>query len=68
MSHELLPKLQNELRSLRSRIEREQRALVEVAGDSSALNAARRRLKGLTLERNKLEYTERMLLSQAHGG
>ena len=67
MFHELLPKLQNELRSLRSRIEREQRVMAEVAADSSGLNAARKRLNELSLELGKLEYTERMLIAQAHG-
>ena len=68
MSHELLPKLQDELRSLRSRIEREKTAMSQAADDSSALDATRRRLTTLTNELEKLEHTERMFIAQAHGG
>ncbi len=67
MSHELLPKLQNELSSLRARIAREKTAMSQVAADSSALNASRRRLNGLAKELEKLEHTERMFIEQAHG-
>ena len=67
MSHELLPRLQSELASLRARIARENAALSQVAGDSSALNAARRRLGELAGELEKLERTERMFIEQAHG-
>lgn len=67
MSHELLPKLQSELSALRGRIARENTAISQVAGDSSALNAARRRLAALEGELDKLEHTERMFIEQAHG-
>jgi hypothetical protein len=67
MPHELLPKLQNELSSLRARIERENTVMSEVAGDASASNAARRRLNELTSELQKLEHTEQMFIAQAHG-
>jgi hypothetical protein len=65
--HELLPKLQSELSSLRSRIAREQTAMSGVSGDSSAVNAGRRRLNELAVELEKLEYTERMFIEQSHG-
>ena len=68
MSHELLPKLQSELSSLRARITREKATMPQLAGDASALNAAHRRLNELTGELEKLEHTERMLIEQAHGG
>ena len=67
MSHELLPKLQGELSALRARIAREKAVMSQVAGDSSALNAARRRLGDLAGELEKLEHTERMFIDQAHG-
>ena len=67
MSHELLPKLQDELRSLRSRIEREKTAMSQAADDPSALDATRRRLTTLTNELEKLEHTERMFIEQSHG-
>ena len=67
MSHELLPRLQSELASLRARIARENAALSQAADDSSALNAARRRLGELAGELEKLERTERMFIEQAHG-
>ena len=67
MSHELLPKLQSELASLRARIAREQAALSELGGDAAALNAARRRLGELVSELEKLQHTERMFIEQAHG-
>lgn len=67
MSHELLPKLQGELSSLRARIAREQAVMSRVGGDSSALNAARHRLARLADELEKLEHTERMFIEQAHG-
>ena len=67
MPHELLPKLQSELSSLRARIARETTAISQVAGDASALNAARRRLAKLVGELEKLEHTERMFIQQAHG-
>ena len=67
MSHELLPKLQDELRSLRSRIEREKTAMSQAAHDPSALDATRRRLTTLTNELEKLEHTERMFIEQSHG-
>ena len=67
MSHELLPKLQSELSSLRARIAREKSAMSQVVGDASALNAARRRLSELEGELEKLEHTERMFIEQAHG-
>ena len=67
MSHELLPKLQSELASLRARIARENTAMSQVAGDSSALNAARRRVGQLAVELEKLEHTKRMFIEQAHG-
>lgn len=68
MSHELLPKLQRELSALRARIARERAAMSGVAGDASALDAARRRLAELAGELEKLEHTERMFIEQAHGG
>jgi hypothetical protein len=68
MAHELLPKLQSELSSLRARIAREQTVMSGVAGDALALNAARRRLDDLADELEKLEHTERMFIAQAHGG
>ena len=67
MSHQLLPKLQNELSSLRARIARENTVMSQVAGDASASNAARRRLNELASELEKLEHTERMFIEQAHG-
>jgi predicted nucleic acid-binding Zn-ribbon protein len=67
VSHELLPRLQSELSSLRARIAREKAAMSQVVGDSSALNAARRRLSELADELEKLEHTERMFIEQAHG-
>lgn len=67
MSHELLPKLQGELTALRARIAREETVMSRVAGDSSALNATRRRLGELRNELEKLEHTERMFIEQAHG-
>ena len=65
--HELVPKLRNELCALRSRIARENTVMSQVAADSSAFNAARRRLNDLTTQLQKLEHTERMFVSQAHG-
>ena len=38
-----------------------------IAGDSAALDAARRRLDGLAVELEKLEHTERMFIEQSHG-
>jgi predicted nucleic acid-binding Zn-ribbon protein len=67
VSHELLPRLQSELSSLRARIAREKTAMSQVVGDSPALNAARRRLSELAGELEKLEHTERMFIEQAHG-
>jgi hypothetical protein len=67
MSHELLPKLQSELSSLRARIAREQTAMPHFVGDALTLNAARRRLDELGGELAKLEHTERMFIQQAHG-
>lgn len=67
MTHELLPKLRNELCGLRSRIARENTIMSQVAGDSSAFNAARRRLNELTAQLQTLEHTERMFIAQAHG-
>ena len=68
MPHELLPKLQIEISALRSRIARANSAMPQVSGDSSALNAARRRVGQLAGELEKLEHTERMFIEQAHGG
>ena len=67
MPHELLPKLQSEMSALRSRIARANSAMSQVAGDSSALNAARRRVGQLAVELEKLEHTKRMFIEQAHG-
>lgn len=67
MSHELLPKLQDELVSLRSRVARETTVMSQLGGDAAGLNAARRRSGALTAQLQKLELTERMLVSQAHG-
>ena len=39
----------------------------EIAGDSAALDATRRRLTTLTNELEKLEHTERMFIEQSHG-
>jgi hypothetical protein len=68
MPHELLPKLQGELTALHARIARENAAMLAVAGDVSALDAAQRRLGALAGELEKLGHTERMLIEQAHGG
>ncbi|HET9395293.1 MAG TPA: hypothetical protein VFO36_04490 [Nitrospiraceae bacterium] len=68
MSHELLPKLQSELSSLRARIAQEKTAMPHFVGDALTLNAARRRLDELAGELAKLERTERMFIDQAHGG
>ena len=68
MSHELLPKLQSEMSSLRARIAREKTAMPQFVGDALTLNAARRRLNELAGELEKLEHTERMFIEQAHGG
>jgi len=68
MSHELLPKLQSELSSLRARLAREKTAMPQVVGDALTLNTARRRLDDLAGELEKLEHTERMFIQQAHGG
>ena len=68
MSHELLPKLQSELSSLRARIAHERTAMPQFVGDALTLNAARRRLSELAGELEKLEHTERMFIEQAHGG
>ena len=67
MSHELLPKLQSELSSLRARIAREKTAMPQFVGDALTLNAARRRLGSLASELEKLEHTERMFIQQSHG-
>jgi hypothetical protein len=67
MSHELLPKLQSELSSLRARIAREKTAMPQFVGDALTLNAARRRLNELAGELQKLEHAERMFIEQAHG-
>jgi len=67
MFHELLPKLQSELSSLRARIARENTAISQVAADSSALNAARRRLGSLASELEKQEHTQRKFIQQSHG-
>ncbi len=67
MSHELLPKLQSELSSLRERIAREKTAMPPFVGDALTLNTARRRLCELAGELEKLEHTERMFIAQAHG-
>ena len=67
MSHELLPKLQSEMSSLRTRIAREKTAMPPFVGDALTLNTARRRLDDLAGELEKLEHTERMFIEQAHG-
>ncbi len=67
MSHELLPKLQSELSSLRERLAREKTAMPPFVGDALTLNAARRRISELAGELEKLEHTERMFIAQAHG-
>ena len=67
MPHELLPKLQSELSSLRARIAREKTAMPQFVGDALTLNAARRRLNELAGELQKLEHAERMFIEQAHG-
>jgi hypothetical protein len=67
MSHELLPKLQSEMSSLRARIAREKTAMPPFVGDALTLNVARRRLDDLAGELEKLEHTERMFIEQAHG-
>ena len=67
MSHELLPKLQSELSSLRARLAREKTAMPQFVGDALTLNVARRRLNELAGELEKLEHTERMFIQQAHG-
>ena len=68
MPHELWPTLQTDMNALRSRIARANTAMSQVAGDSSALNAVRRRLNALGGELAKLEHTKRMFIEQAHGG
>ncbi len=67
MSHELLPKLQSELSSLRARIAQEKTAMPQFVGDALTLNAARRRLNDLAGELEKLEHAERMFIAQSHG-
>ncbi len=67
MSHELLPKLQSELSSLRARIVQEKTGMPQFVGDALTLNKARRRLSDLSGELEKLEHAERMFIAQAHG-